>query len=309
MHRLDQLWRGVVKITFIVTAPLMVLGCPAIVDVAVSVEAATEESDSNSSSSDIARIPGTDHPDLNGIWQAINTANWNIERHLAEPALVTIPGPEGPVPHKSVLALGAAGAVPGGLGVVKGGGSIPYLPDALALRDENKANWASRDPEVSCFLPGVPRANYMPFPFQIIQGENNFFISYEYAGAVRDILYEDPGPAPVDSWMGQSVGTWEGDTLVVRVTAQVDRTWFDRAGNHHSAAMVVTERWTPNGPNHIQYEATIDDPETFSEPWTISMPLYRRVEENLFLMDFKCVQFVEELLYGKWRRNPIQPED
>ena len=257
----------------------------------------------------IKRIPGTNHPDLNGIWQAVNTANYNVERHLAAPALLTVEGPRGPVPHYKVVAMGAVGSVPGGLGVIKDGQMIPYKPEAAEKREENRANWADRDPEVKCYLPGVPRANYMPFPFQIVQGEDSFFIAYEYAGAVRDVFFDDPGEAPVDSWMGQSVGKWEGDTLVVTVTAQVDTTWFDRSGNHHSAAMVVTERWTPMGPNHIHYEATIDDPETFTEPWTIEMPLYRRMEENLILMDFKCVQFVEELLYGQWRRESVQPEE
>lgn len=268
-----------------------------------------QELEARQSKPQIARIPGTKQPDLNGIWQAANTANYNVERHLAAPALLTVEGPKGPVPHFRVLAMGAVGSVPGGLGVIKGGQMIPYKPEAAAKRDENRANWADRDPEVKCYLPGVPRANYMPFPFQIVQGEDSFFIAYEYAGAVRDVFFNDPGEAPVDSWMGQSVGKWEGDTLVVTVTAQVDTTWFDRSGNHHSAMMVVTERWTPMGPNHIHYEATIDDPETFTEPWTIEMPLYRRMEENLILMDFKCVQFVEELLYGQWRRESVQPEE
>ena len=104
---------------------------------------------------------------------------------------------------------------------------------------------------------------------------------------------------------GQSDGYWEGDTLVIEVTGQLDSSWFDRAGNHHSGAIKVTERWTPTGPNHLHYEATIEDPETFTEPWTIAMPLYRRMEPNARLMDFKCVEFVEELMYGEWRRYPL----
>ena len=265
----------------------------------VTTSASAEEVDS------IKRIEGTDHPDLNGIWQAIGPAHFDVERHIARPAMQTIQGPHSRLPHPRVLYLGAVGSVPGGMGVIEGGGKIPYTAEALAQRDDNRANWLDRDPEIKCFLPGVPRANYMPYPFQIIQSDNSFFIAYEYAGAVRDVLYDDPGPAPIDSWMGQSFGTWEGDTLVVKVTAQLDSTWFDRAGNHHSAAMVVTERWTPMGPNHIQYEATIEDNETFTEPWTISMPLYRRMEPNAVIMDFKCVEFVEELMYGEWRRNPL----
>ena len=130
-------------------------------------------------------------------------------------------------------------------------------------------------------------------------------MAYQYAGAVRDILMQDPGPAPVDSWMGQSVGRWEGDTLVVEVTGQLADTWFDRAGNHHSEQMIVTERFTPMGPDHLWYEATIEDPATFTAPWSIEMPLYRRKEPDIQLLDFKCVEFVEELLYGEFRRQPL----
>ena len=102
------------------------------------------------------------------------------------------------------------------------------------------------------------------------------------------------------------MGRWEGDTLVVEVTGQNDQTWFDRAGNHHSAQMTVTERYTPMGPDHLLYEATIDDPETFTRPWTMRMPLYRRMEPDARLLDFRCVEFVEELMYGEWRRHPLE---
>ena len=251
------------------------------------------------------RLPGTEVPDLNGIWQAISSAHWNIERHLASPAMQLREGPVVPVPHQRILALGALGAVPAGMGVIKGGGSIPYTPEALAVREANQADYLNRDPAIKCYLPGVPRSTYMPFPFQIIQGHDAMLIVYEFANADRILYFDDPGPAPVDSWMGQSYAQWEDDTLVVEVTGQVADTWFDRAGNHHSAAMRVTERWTPMGPNHLQYEATIHDEETFTEPWTISLPLYRRVEADARIMDFKCVEFVEELMYGEWRRNPL----
>jgi hypothetical protein len=145
----------------------------------------------------------------------------------------------------------------------------------------------------------------MPQPFQIFQGEDKVFIAYQYAGAVRDIYMDDPGLAPIDTWMGWSAGRWEGDTLVVEVTGLSEQSWLDRSGNHHSAQMKVTERYTPGGPNHIHYEATIDDPATFTEPWTISMPLYRRMEANAKLMDFRCVEFVEEMMYGEWRKEPL----
>ena len=250
------------------------------------------------------RGPGGVHPDLNGIWQALNTANYDIEMHTASHSMQLREGPHGPLPTVKTMYLGAVASVPPGLGVVVDG-KIPYTPEALAKKQENKANWIDRDPEVKCFLPGIPRATYMPQPFQIFQSADSVFMAYQYAGAVREVYREDPGEAPVDSWMGWSAGRWEGDTLVVEVTGQYDSTWFDRAGNHHSDKMKVTERYTPMSPYHLQYEATIEDPETFTEPWTISMPLYRRMEDNAQLMEFRCVEFVEELMYGEWRRNPL----
>lgn len=250
------------------------------------------------------RGPDKVHPDLNGVWQVMNTAGWNVEPHPASAALQMRPGPYGPVPAKDVLALGAVGAVPAGLGVVEGG-EIPYTAEAKKTRDENKADWIHKDPEIKCYLPGVPRANYMTHPFQIFQSEKQMLFAYEYAGAVRNILFNDPGPAPVDSWMGQSVAKWEGDTLVVTVTGQNDSTWFDRAGNFHTADMVVVERYTPTGPNVMRYEATITDPGTFTRPWKMSMNLYRHVGDDARLGQFKCVEFVEELMYGHLRKNPL----
>jgi hypothetical protein len=227
-------------------------------------------------------------PDLNGIWQAFNEANWDIEAHNAAPS--------------PILVAGATGATPPGMGIVEGG-TIPYKESALEKKKENNKNRISLDPEVKCYLPGVPRATYMPQPFQILQTSKEIVIAYQYAGAVRNIHMTDPGPAPSDSWMGTSVGRWDGNTLVVDVTAQNDQTWFDRAGNFHSDALHVVERYTPMGPNHILYEATIEDPNVFTQPWKISLPLYRRMEKNARLMEFKCVEFVEELMYGHLRKQ------
>ena len=237
-----------------------------------------------------AEAPGSaaHHPNLNGIWQALNEANWDLEDHGAQPS--------------PVVATGALGAAPGGLGVVEGG-EIPYLPAALAQRKENFAKRMELDPEVKCYLPGVPRATYMPYPFQIVQSDKSIFIGYEYANAVRTIFMEKRSDPPVDSWMGQSVGHWEGNTLVVEVTGLNDQSWFDRSGNFHSDALRVVERYTPAGPNVINYQALIEDPKTFSRPGKISMPLYRRLEKNMQLLEFKCVEFVEELLYGKYRQK------
>ncbi|HEX7081606.1 MAG TPA: hypothetical protein VF329_11380 [Gammaproteobacteria bacterium] len=239
------------------------------------------------------RIAGK--PNLNGIWQAMNTAYWNLEGHSAE-AL------------ESFWQLGAIAAIPAGESVVVGG-KIPYLPEALAKREENRAGWPASDPEAKCYMPGIPRATYMPYPFQIVQGEGDIILfAYEYANANRPVYMnpEDHEIAPVDLWMGRSNGRWEGDTLVIEVNSNIDKTWLDRAGNHHSSAMVVTERYTLIDDNVMQYEATIDDPQTFSRPWTIRMPLYRRVEENAHLLEFNCVEFSEQLLYGDlMTRKPV----
>jgi hypothetical protein len=251
------------------------------------------------------RLAGTTHPDLNGVWQVMNPAGWDIEPHAPRAALQMRPGPYVPLPAKEVLALGAVGAVPGGYGVVEGG-QIPYTDEARKQRDDNRAHYLERDPEVKCYLPGVPRANYMHLPFQIFQSDKSMVLAYEYAGAVRNILFDDPGPAPVDSWMGQSVAKWEGDTLVVTVTGLNDRTWFDRAGNFHSDQMTVVERYTPTGPGVMRYEATITDPQTFTRPWKMSMNLYKHVGDDARLNQFKCVEFVEELMYGDLRKEPLK---
>jgi hypothetical protein len=242
---------------------------------------------SNAQTSSLPR--GADgHPNLNGIWQTLNTANWDIQEHAARPG--------------SVVALGAIGAVPPGPGIVEGN-ELPYLAAAAAKKKENFENRLTSDPEVKCYMPGVPRATYMPYPFQIIQTPKYVLMAYEYAGANRTIFMDKAPQAPADSWMGHSVGRWEGDTLVVDVTAQNDETWFDRAGNFHSDALHVVERYTPLGADALTYEATIEDPKVFSRPWKITMPLYRRLEKNAQLMEFKCVEFVEELMYGHLRKQ------
>src|SRR6516225_629858 len=214
-------------------------------------------------------------PSLNGIWQAMNNANWDLEGHAAG------------MPPKEVLGiLGAQFATPPDLGVVEGG-SIPYLPAALEKKKQNLAGRVKNDPEVKCYMPGVPRATYMPYPFQIVQSTQNIMFVYEYAGSVRVVNMGTPTKAPADSWMGWSNGKWDGESLVIDVTSQMEDTWFDRAGNHHSDALHVTERYTPRSADTLMYEATLEDPKTFSRPWKISMPLYRHVEKNAQLMEFK----------------------
>ena len=243
-------------------------------------------------------------PNLNGIWQTLSTANDDIQSHAARPALAVTAGPLGPVPALPVLALGAEGGIPSGLGVVEGD-AIPYRPDQAAKKKENFDNSLARDPLVKCYLPGVPRANYIPYPFQIVQGTNNIMMVYEFAGGTRTIHLDKVPPAPADTWMGHSLGRWEGDTLVVDVRNFNDQTWFDRAGNFHSDALHVVERYTLASPYHINYEVTIEDPKVFTRPWKMSMPLYRHVETNAQLMEYKCTEFVEELLLGVYRKQPL----
>jgi hypothetical protein len=243
-------------------------------------------------------------PDLSGVWQVLNTANNNLEPHAARAAMVMREGPVVPVPAKEVVALGAIGAVPAGLGVVEGG-EIPYQEWALEKREENRANWLTANPEIKCYLPGVPRATYMPFPFQIIHNKDALFFSYAYAGAVRNIHLSDPGPAPIDSWMGQSWARWEGDTLVIETTGANDQTWLDRAGNFHSDVLKVTERFIRTSEHTMDYQATMEDEKTYTRPWTMSMPLYRRVGADARMLQFNCIEFVEELMYGHLRKEPL----
>jgi hypothetical protein len=227
-------------------------------------------------------------PDLSGVWQTMNTANWDLRAHS---------------PHAGpVVSLGAEFAEPGGTGVVEGG-EIPYLPAALATKNANFEKRYTDDPEIKCYMPGIPRATYMPYPFQIVQSTKYVLMAYEFASASRTVYMEKVPPAPSDSWMGHSVGHWEGDTLVIDVTAMNDQTWFDRAGDFHSDQLHVVERYTPVSADAIRYEATIEDPKTFSRAWKISMPLYRHIEKGAQLVDFKCVEFVEELMYGKYRKT------
>jgi hypothetical protein len=248
-------------------------------------------------------------PDLNGIWQALNTANFDIQGHAARPALAVMPaaprsGVPGLVrathvelPHPSIRSLGAVGGVPAGESVVEGD-EIPYQEWAVAKKKENADHWLERDPEIKCYMPGVPRATYMPYPFQILQSTDKIVMAYEYAGASRTIHLDTVPDSPAPAWMGWSRGRWEGDSLVVEVTDFNEDTWFDRAGNFHSDALHVTERYTPISADHLMYEATIEDPKVFTRPWTIRMPLYRHIEPGKKLLEYKCVEFVEQLMYG-----------
>lgn len=225
------------------------------------------------------------HPDFNGVWQAMNHANWNLEAHSAA-AL------------DAFWQLGAIAAIPAGHSLLKGGGSIPYLPEALAKRDANRAAWPAADPEAKCYMLGVPRVTYHDLPFRIFQDDGgDILMSYPFAAANRVIYMSNHKEAPIDSWLGRSNGRWDGEVLVIETTGQNGESWFDRAGNHASNQLKVTERFTLLGPNHLWYEATMEDPQTFSAPWIIEMPLYRHVEDSAQLLEHKCVPFADKLLY------------
>lgn len=229
------------------------------------------------------------NPDLNGIWQAMGTAYWDLQTHESR---------AGPM-----WQLGAIGAIPGGMGVVEGD-EIPYKSEALQKKQANMANWLELDPVVRCYMPGIPRANYMPYPFQIFQTDANIYFAYQFASSIRNVFMNRPGyEAPILTVMGHNIGHWEGETLVINTTDQYEWTWLDHSGNYHSEAMKVTERITPTGPNSLWYEATIDDPEVYTRPWTISMPLYRRLDRNMRLVEFKCQEYTEEILYGYLRQE------
>jgi hypothetical protein len=247
---------------------------------------------------------GDGKPDLNGIYQAINTANYNLEDHSMAAG--------------AFWQLGAIGGVPPGRGVVEGG-TIPYQPWALERRKYNYRNRLIADvykpemgdPELKCYLPGVPRANYMPYPFQIVQTNRYVMTTYTFANANRIVHLDNHKESAVDTWMGWSNGRWEGDTLVVEVNGFNDPVWLDRAGNFASGRLKVTERFTRVSPDHLQYEATLEDPTVYTRPWKISMPLYRVVDPNAQILEYRCVELTEEALYGRLTKSPkpaIPPE-
>ena len=209
-------------------------------------------------------------PDLQGVWQALNTAAWDIQDHPARPG------------------------VPAGQGVVEGN-DIPYQNWAAAKKQENFEKRLTADPVAKCYLPGVPRITYMPYPFQIFQTADTTVIIYEYVHAVRTI-YTDRAHllGHLEFWLGESRGRWDSDTLVVDSIDFNDQTWLDAAGNFHSDALHLTERYTRTGPDHISYEVTLEDPKVFARPWKMTMPLYRRQEKNVAILEYECHALEEE---------------
>ena len=205
-------------------------------------------------------------PNFNGIWQALNTAHWNLESHSAT-AL------------SGFAQLGAIASIPAGQSVVRGG-TIPYRPEALAKRDENRARWPAADPEAKCYMLGVPRVTYHNMPFQIFQGEGDLLMVYPFAAANRVIYMSDQSELPVDSWMGKSSGRWAGDVATGDdemaewpVVAGSGRQLCEQPADGDRTLLAA-------GANQIWYEATLDDPQTYTRPWTIEMPLYRLMDQQ-----------------------------
>jgi len=253
-------------------------------------------------------------PDLSGIWQTMNTANWDIEEHGAAPA-----------PYADLV--GVYLAQPAGFSVVEGG-TIPYKPEALEKRNRYRAERLhpdplvlengtedNADPEAKCFQGGVPRATYLPYPFQILQTKDTVLIAYEYGGNSARVIHLGDDLAKTratlintDSWMGQSVGKFEGDTLVVDDEWFSHEIWLDRSGNFYGRDAHVTERYTPISPDHMRYEATIDDPKNFTRPWKLSMILYKHVEPDFQLLEFQCIPFADDFVFGKlYKKKPAAP--
>jgi hypothetical protein len=222
-------------------------------------------------------------PDLSGFWQSFGSADWDILAHAA---------------RKPEVARAPLEEVPAGLGIVVGN-SIPYLPAALQQKQKNYRERNFNDPRVKCYMQGVPRIMYTPLPFQIFQSPERITMLFEYAHSVRQI-YTNGTPHPpghIDWWMGDSRGHWEGDTLVVDVVDFDDESWFDHAGDFHSDALHVVERFTLMDADHIRYEARIEDPKVFTRPWDVELVLYRHKEKNFQLLEFECDAMYYEQFY------------
>jgi hypothetical protein len=213
------------------------------------------------------------HPSFQGIWQARNTAAGDLEAH------------------------GASFGIRAGASVIvdPADGLIPYKPEARAQREANFKARATEDPVNKCFLPGVPRVMYMPYPFQIFQTPDQITIASEFAHTVRHVYFTKKGHyAEAEFWMGDNRGRWEGETLVLDTGNFNASTWLDQSGNHHSEQLRVIEKLTRVADDRINYEATLTDPAVYTRPWTIRMTLYRLTEPDAQLFEYECHVYLED---------------
>jgi hypothetical protein len=213
------------------------------------------------------------HPDLQGIWQVLNTAAVNVEDHVA---ILDMPA------GRSII-------------VDPPDGKIPYTPAAAQQQKENFKNRAKADPLNVCYIPGVPRVMYLPFPIQIVQTPKFVLMASEFAHTLRRVFMDGTKhPDVALFWIGDSRGHWDGETLVVDTANNLPDTWLDRSGNFHSDALHIVERITRTEPDILRYEATLDDPQVYTRPWTIRMLLYRHKEPNATLLEYECNAYLED---------------
>jgi hypothetical protein len=214
------------------------------------------------------------HPDFSGFWQTTSPADYDLEPHSTR------------------------ADAPPGAGVVEGG-FIPYKPEALAKRKKNFESRAKDDPRLKCWTLGTPRGIYYPEPFQILQRPRDLTIVFQFGQSVRTIHTNSTRHRPENEglWLGDSRGRWEGDTLVVDVADLYDETWLDRSGNFHSDQLHVVERWSYLDGNTIEYKATLEDPQVYTRPWTLSVILYRHREKNFQLIENYCFTLPYDQFY------------
>ena len=216
---------------------------------------------------------GDGHPDLQGIWQARNSAAANLEAHTSS---------WGVRAGNSVI-------------VDPADGKIPYKPEALQQRAANLQNRATADPLNKCFLPGVPRMMYLPHPFQIFQTPGQISIASEFAHAIRHVYVNSHGHyAEAEFWMGDARAKWDGETLVIDTGNLNADTWLDQAGNFHSDSLNVVERITRIADDKLSYEAKLTDPNVYTRAWTIRMTLYRLTEPDAQLYEYECHVYLED---------------
>lgn len=202
------------------------------------------------------------HPDLNGIWEVQGKVDANIEAKLRGKNIIVDPED----------------------------GKIPYKPEALAQRKANAEKHATEDPLTKCWMPGVPRLMYIPYPYQIVESANQPVIPIlsQYVHVIRNIQMQGEHLDGLENWLGDSRGHWDGDTLVVDATNFNDQTWYDAAGNYHSGDLHVVERFTRTAPNTIAYQATMTDPKVLAKPFTIRLTLARDARKNAQIMEYEC---------------------